>query len=362
MKYLNNKVCYLNFNASSKLCEKQDNSYIYTNGKIVHNKHDISIRNILSDKKEATAFINDVLNLSGTKDEIFPKNIELYNNRYITSSFSDKQTDVIYKVKNKDIFYLIEHQSSVDYNMPRRIVEYKVEIIRQYIDDSKIGQKNFKTPLINAIVLYTGKSKWNVSKTIEETQVKMKEKDTESFGSYKAIDINNYSENELLNKFGALYKIILLDRSNSKEEIEKIYKKVLKSNPTGEELLKINNYANNILLNILGKEKLLEINKKYINGGVNMLAETLKRELRINKIIARKEGREIGIKQGVKQGIKQGMERGIEKGKILGKILGKEEAIISITKEMLERNINISLIKACTKLTEEEINKIKSNI
>lgn len=71
-------------------------------------------------------------------------------------------------MKEKDIFFLIEHQSTIDYNMPKRIVEYKIEIINQYIENSKNCKKKYKTPLIKAIVLYTGKGKWSVKEKIEE--------------------------------------------------------------------------------------------------------------------------------------------------------------------------------------------------
>ena len=185
----------------------------------------------------------------GFKDRLEPKNIELYTNRYITKRFKDKETDVIYKLKGKDIFFLIEHQSAIDYNMPRRIVEYKLEIINQYIENSKKNIKTYKTPLIEAIVLYTGKRKWKVKETIEETQVKLEGIKKESFSKYKIVDVNKYKEEEMLQKEGALYKVIL---ANNKEKTEEIYKKVLKSKLTKEEREKIEIYSSNVLISILG--------------------------------------------------------------------------------------------------------------
>ena len=54
-----------------------------------------------------------------------------------------------------------------------------------------------------------------------------------------------------------------------------------------------------------------------------------------------------------------GLEQGIEKGKIEGKIEGEQQEKIAIAKKMLEQNVDIELIKTCTGLTEEEINKLK---
>ena len=37
-----------------------------------------------------------------------------------------------------EVYFLIEHQSSVDSNMPARIVEYAVEILRDIIKNKEI--------------------------------------------------------------------------------------------------------------------------------------------------------------------------------------------------------------------------------
>jgi len=239
-------------------------------------------------------------------------------------------------MKEKDIFFLIEHQSTIDYNMPKRIVEYKIEIINQYIENSKSSNKKYKTPLIKAIVLYTGKDKWKVKETIEETEEKLEGIKEESFSKYKAVDVNKYEEKEMLEKEGALYKIIFLDRANNKEKTEEAYKKVLKSKLTKEEKEKIEEYAINILVETLGENKIEEISKEYFEkGGKTMLAETLKREMRRDRREAKKEGQKMGEEIG-------------------------ENRII---KKFLESNIDIELIKKCTGMTIEELDNIrKSNI
>ena len=75
---------------------------------------------------------------------------------------------VLYKIKDKNIFFLIEHQSKIDYSMPFRLLEYEVAIIRSAIDKSKIKNKSYKIPLVMPIVLYTGKQKWNANKYLEK--------------------------------------------------------------------------------------------------------------------------------------------------------------------------------------------------
>ena len=213
------------------------------------NIHDTTLRSILMNKREAVIFINNTLNLNKTKDELTINNIELYNNRFVTKSFYNKETDVIYKMKNKDVFFLIEHQSTIDYEMPRRIVEYKIEIIRQYIINCRKHNKEYKIPLVKAIVIYTGKAKWNVAKTIEETQVKL-EGDIRGndFGSYIPVNMNDYSEKEKLNSKGILLKIVMLDMAKNKEELERIYLQIEKMKLSSEEKEIIKDYTANVTM------------------------------------------------------------------------------------------------------------------
>lgn len=136
-------------------------------------KHDITLRKILMNKKEAAILINTALKLNNSKNKIIPQNIELCNNRFITKSYYNKETDIIYKIKDKDIYFLIEHQSTVDYNMAKRILQYKVEIIEEFTRGRKINSRKYKIPLVEAIVIYTGKRKWDVEESIEKVQEKL---------------------------------------------------------------------------------------------------------------------------------------------------------------------------------------------
>ena len=61
-------------------------------------------------------------------------------------------------MKAKNIFFLIEHQSKIDYEMPMRVLNYEIEIMRQALGNRKIA-KNSKIPMIIPIVIYTGRRK-----------------------------------------------------------------------------------------------------------------------------------------------------------------------------------------------------------
>lgn len=111
----------------------------------------------MDNKKDATKFINNVLKTHITED-----NIEKYNISYVSNLFQNQEANIVYKLKDTNIFILIEHQSKVDYSTPYRILEYEMEIMKSAIDLSKIKNKNYSFPAIFPIVLYTGKQNWNV--------------------------------------------------------------------------------------------------------------------------------------------------------------------------------------------------------
>ena len=63
-----------------------------------------------------------------------------------------------------------------------------------------------------------------------------------------------------------------------------------------------------------------------------------------------KQAKEEGIKEGLEQGISQGLEQGIEQG------------LEQTAKEMLKNNFTIEQIQTITKLTKEEIERLKGEI
>ena len=131
--------------------------YNKSNTNSITDKHDKIFRTVLSNKKDACKFINNIINL---KNKIIENHLQLYKTSFVTSEFKNKEADIVYKLKDKNIFILIEHQTKIDYSMPYRILSYQHEIIRSIIDTSKINTKNYNWPIVIPIVLYTGKKKY----------------------------------------------------------------------------------------------------------------------------------------------------------------------------------------------------------
>ena len=311
--------------------------------KRIHHEHDKIMKKILSNKKEAVKFINRTVNL---QNKVTPESIEIYNKEYITDSLEIRQADVIYKLKNNNIFFLIEHQSKVDYSIPYRILEYKTEILKYNVDKERMKQKDYKMPLIIAIVLYTGKESWKVKQEFlqvqEECSTYLKEKlGISSF--YILEDINKISEEELLKSNNFLEKIFLLEKSKSKEDLKENFKKIIQKLKREEQEGKITKEDKEefeediikILVPKIGQEEIKEQIEKSREGVEG------KMELAVTRMIA-KENQAIRVKS-----------------KREGKIEGMTQKSMEIAKKLFEIHMTAEEVKQITGLTEKEVAKLK---
>ena len=374
------------------VCEETE-EYLKDN---IHQEHDKTFRKILEDKEEAAKFINKSLKL---KKEIEAEEIEKYNTRFITKRLRNEETDIIYKLKRKNIFFLIEHQTKIDYKMPFRILQYERDIIESAIDKKKLEKKEYKLPKVITTVLYTGKKEWDANKYIKESQEKLEGYEEIEYGAYHVIDINKYTKEELLKEETFLSKAMLIEKERHKgtlgksieEIIEEVNKKDEIYNDTQRELL--TTIIGGPLAKTIGEEKAEELIEKIKNKKEeeNMLAvyEMIEKENKrliergrrqgrreaIKEIVEGKGGEEMRavyemiekenkmlIEEGRNQGIREGRRDGIKEGKIKGisegKIIGINEGKIQIAKKMKQKNVSIEEIAEITDLSKEEIEKL----
>ena len=329
------------------LAEQQEE---YHYGK-VHKKHDKTFKMILEDEEVAADFINKVLKIKENK--LKGEDIIRERTEYITSRFEKKEADILYRLKDRKVYFLIEHQSTIDYLMPYRVLEYQMEIMRSNTNLIKIRKKEEKIPKVIAIVIYTGKNKWNVEKDIKNMQEEFEGEGEVELGIYNFLDVNRYEKEELLEKRNLVYDMLLIEKSRNAEELERNLKEVVRKVDSNKEL--VERIIKITMLPTFGERKTKELIKKLYKdeGSDNMLQVTrmLNNELRLKH----NEGRREGIKEGKREGIKEG----IKEGKKEGKREGIRQGIIKVTKNLLKKKVDISEIKELTGLTEEEIKNIR---
>lgn len=293
----------------------------------VNKPHDKIFKLILAEKKQAIELINKVLNLSPKLTE---NEIERYSTEHIDYLLRESASDFVYKMKQMDVFFLLEHQSTIDYNMPKRILEYEVEIIKEAVKGKRLTKKNHKLPMVIPIVIYTGSRRWNVEKYIQDCQVILKGVENVKLGEYYVIDVNDYSNEELENDELFLSKVLLLEKLKREEEIIQVLDRIIHTEKDSKNQQILKRVIAFILKGKISDKNIEKLVKKLEREEPDMVIEVLQKE--------NERQRKIGIREGVKQGIKQ--------------------ATLKIAKKMLQSGIKLEEIEKVTGLTKEEIKKL----
>ena len=285
-------------------CSEPDEPYYLGNEvdeKIqINNKHDKCFRDILSDKSEITNFLKHFINPENT---IKTEDIEPYNTSFITSKYQNREADIVYKVKEKNAFILIEHQSKIDKKMPHRLLEYYTEILRT----NKIKDEE-EMPIVVPIVIYTGSDKWNTNGYISEKQAKLEGyKEGRLDIKYNLVQANNFKTGELLKKGTMLANAMIIENSNDTEELMENLEKIIENINDEEKLIKLRNIVKYILRGILEKEDIKKIETmiedKEEEKNMDELIERIKRndQKKMNEIA--QKTKEQMIKNMIKLGI-----------------------------------------------------------
>ena len=211
--------------------------------------------------------------------------------------------------------------------MPKRILDYEIEIMKTAENHNVILIKDAEMPIIIPIVIYTGKMKWNVSGYIKDCRKKLSRLESFRLGNYYIIDNNIYTDEELLEDKFFISKLMLLERMKTTEELYINLKNVIIKETNEKNIKLLENIIKFIYNKKLGKnytDKLIkEIAKKSQKkeGGTDVILEMIENE---NKALIRK---------------------------------GRREGIKDVAKNMLKEKVDIDLIKKVTGLTEKQILK-----
>ena len=309
----------------------------------------LSDKDLYSNKEVFLDLVKKTLNAVWVKG-LKAEELTLINKSYISSDYEEQESDIVYRANvngSEVIFYvLLEFQSSVDYRMPLRLFFYISEILREYAKNAehKPYDKGIKIPAVVPLVLYNGKAVWDVPTRFRDIV-----ESEELFGDniidfrYDLFDVNNkYSKEELLKNKSITSAIFLLDQKiEPKEFLDRIKTIALFFDSLNEkELQVLKHWIENSVEDRLAKEavKILSSSKGEVE---NMVASNA-------FILTEME--------------KQAETRGEARGEIKGEIRGEKRRSIEMAREMLLENEPIQKIKKYTKLLDEEIEKIKSEM
>ena len=282
-----------------------------------HHKHDKMFRKILNNEKEVAKLINQELD---PEKEVKAEDIEKYETKFVSSRYEDKEADIVYKLKDKEVFFLIEHQTKVDKEMPNRIAEYSLHIM-----NSRKARDRKANPVVSPIVIYAGIQKWTVRTSLEEGQEEFKHrKGSSSIIRYNLVDIRNVEE--AIEKGTAIARMSVIERLKTKEEIMETVDKFAENIKTKEEREEFAEEIEYIL-----EDKLEEKDLKTIK-----------------EIILKEEG------DGSMSHVHEVLRRDAERERKKAKQEGRKEGILDVAKKMLQQKFDIDTIIQITGLKKEQ--------
>jgi predicted transposase/invertase (TIGR01784 family) len=251
-------------------------------------------------------------------------------------------TDVLYKGHINDVSFLIdnrlvvliEHQSTVNDNIPLRLLMYIARVYEKIVNRKKRYQAKLeKIPSPEFIVLYNGKEDYPDYKKLKLSDAFKDIEGLKLSGSnvipleliVQVYNVNYGHNSEILRKSETLdgYSIFIdkiREYQKKKNSLEKAAKSAI-------------NYCikNNILKDYL---------EAHASEVLNMLLGEWNQDEAIE--VAREEGEEIGMEKG----IEKGMEKGMEKEKLI------------IAKNLLSEGSTPEFVQRITGLPLEEIEKL----
>ena len=299
-------------------------------------KHDKIFKEILDNKKEAVKFLNSHFKL---KSKLKEEDIEKYTRKFVLPNLENRESDIIYKLKEKHIFFLIEHQSKLDYSMPIRILEYSMEIIKSATSREKMKQKGELIANVYPIVLYTGERKWTVPKSINHNQIHLQGIKPMISNRYELVDINDYKQEELMQEDNFLSKAMLLEKVKDPKKILEALRRITDKKLDTDDRYFLRMIITYLLARKMEKKIVKEILDKLMEKGEeSMFIDVLSDYFDEREAKARKLGEKRGEKRGEKQGVRK------------------------VIIEMLKNKVDEEVIKKSTKVKSKELEQIKKEL
>ena len=315
------------------LIKEDEEQYNPKSNSITSSEHDKLFKKILENREQTAKFLDMVL---GSGKDITAKNLELYNKEFITDKFEKNETDIVYKVTNINVYIIIEHQSTADRTMPYRVRKYKTALMDSAINKKEMKKANYKFPRIIAIVLYTGKQKWENLK-LEDMQEPLKWY-KEDYDEFILVDVNNFKKEKILEGNLIITKVMLLEREENLENVIKDIEIIMDKEKIKQDI----QYKELLIVFI----EYTFINEKY--KAIRKYIETL-----INKIFD-EEGDDETMSH-VTQLFDEAFDQAEERGKIIGEKRGETKKQKEIAKAMKADKVSYEIISKFTGLKLEEI-------
>ena len=195
--------------------------------------HDSGGKLIFENATLCSQFLREYSGIDALKN-VKPEDIEDMTERFIPMFTEERDSDVVKKVKlsEKDEMFLvtlIEHKSSVDYNVVMQLLRYMIYIWEDYekrMEKEHKGiskTKDFKYPPILPIVYYEDKSEWTAALNLRE-RIHLFDVFAEYLPDYRYVlfKLQDHGQAEFLSKRDEISLLMLINHLRSTSEFRNI--------------------------------------------------------------------------------------------------------------------------------------------
>lgn len=322
----------------------------------VHHEHDKGYRSILSHKQNFLDLLKGFIHEPWVKEiETEPDSLSLVNESFITRDYEDREADIIYRVKLKErevIFYcLLELQSTVDYTMPLRLLQYMLEIWKNEFKNTgaEIRESSeYRLPAIIPMVLFNGAGKWTAVRNFREYQ-----QGNEIFGkelmdfNYVLFDVKGYTEDILYEMETMIGAVFAMDQKmDEKDFIRKLRKCIrLLKKMTPDQIVEFKKWLRSICLPRVPEEK-----KEEFEGIIDRMEK--------------EEGEAVtyAIEKMLDEIQNKSEKKGEIRGEIKGERIGEMKAKLEIAKAALKKGADVEFVADIAKLSIDVVRKLKEEV
>ena len=250
--------------------------------------------------------------------------------------FNRLKNDISFKVGDRFIV-LFEHQSTINPNMPARMLLYSAMLYRKMLSKESIySKKLIPLPAPEFYVLYNGKEPWtDNSKLYLSSAFAENQHNLELVVTVRNIRYNK--DNELLQKYKPLH-----DYSFFVYDVEKRV-------ASGDSLANAIRSATDYCINH-------NIMRDYLSANYEEVFEMM--SLRWNEKDAKKYWQKEAREEGHAAGLAEGRAQGLSQGHAQGLVKGRMSATIAFIKNLISMRMPYSDIAKATNTSIEEVQRI----
>ena len=250
--------------------------------------------------------------------------------------FNRLKNDISFKVGDRFIV-LFEHQSTINPNMPARMLLYSAMLYRKMLSKESIySKKLIPLPAPEFYVLYNGKEPWtDNSKLYLSSAFAENQHNLELVVTVRNIRYNK--DNELLQKYKPLH-----DYSFFVYDVEKRV-------DSGDSLANAIRSATDYCINH-------NIMRDYLSANYEEVFEMM--SLRWNEKDAKKYWQKEAREEGHAAGLAEGRAQGLSQGHAQGLVKGRMSATIAFIKNLISMRMSYSDIAKATNTSIEEVQRI----